>query len=149
MSLPTEALRALEKDVEKVDALLSKSRKLDPDVMFGRVFIKHRETIAAILATASEQAPVAWGVEVDGGFDYVSTVETTVENEACKYGSEASIIIVPLYTSPAHTSEARDVMAARIVEKYRREPGWGSLNAEAQMAKARGFVDAAMRQEAE
>ncbi len=57
--------------------------------------------------------------------------------------------IMPVFTSPAHTSEARDAMAARIVAKYRREPGWGCMNPEAQMEKARGFVDAAMRQEGE
>jgi hypothetical protein len=181
-----ERLRALEKDIEATDRLVAKSRKLNPDIMYGRIFIKHRDTILSLIAELGQEvgavgfvdihgvarwyrpkgvskqpekgsllftsppsskpnAPAAWMVELNGEIVTLTDDAEEASSDARRFGAR----VVPLYTSPAHTSEARDVMAARIVAKYRREPGWGCLNAEAQMEKARGFVDAAMRQEGE
>jgi hypothetical protein len=187
-----ERLRALEKDIEATDRLVAKSRKLNPDIMYGRIFIKHRDTILSLIAELGQEvgavgfvdihgvarwyrpkgvskqpekgsllftsppsskpnAPAAWMVELNGEIVTLTDDAEEASSDARRFGAR----VVPLYTSPAHTSEARDavdVADARVVidfifRHFGQHWNVGTALTDDVVAAVRR-VEAAMRQEA-
>jgi hypothetical protein len=140
-------LRALEKDIASADRLLGKSRKLDPDVLYGRVFINHRETILSLIAELGQEVgAVPLWISRHWREDLARDSVVSVVNRE----DSAHSLQVYVSTSPAHTSEARD--AARY--RWLREncevngPDWVVWLDDKECIQLDDRIDAAMRQEA-
>lgn len=152
MTSREEALRALEKKIgDKADAYIhtSKSCKTKSDKAYHEVkaaaYREVAEDLRSILATASEQAPVAW-LEPD---TFVGRSPESFEVVKRKWPGDYEEWF-PVYRSPAHTSEARDAdfwALERGCAALLDGATWAAMHPEDKRAY-RDKLSAAMRQEA-